>query len=234
MRVLSDIRLNLPCALEELGCETTSSDLYRYILDYPDNCVLLVLQTKDLNMVKQQHKYYVISGIDSTSKFEFEVKKNPQKPCKKPTLLFNKLRLTLYRARMCEGFYMDSAKNRGRKKIGANKKLQYLGHQEKISFGQLYAQNRKLVGTQYANPKNPNKNLKMDFQMHLGAKIDYLFFQSSQLLQANELKLLRSQCEQERTEILTNLLFVLEKPHLTGYVLTGNGSRFLESDGSLV
>ena len=69
--------------------------------------------------------------------------------------------------------------------------------------------------------------------MHLGTKIDYLFFQSSRLLQATEIQLLRNQCEQERTQILTNLMLPLENPRLAGYMLTGNRSMFLETDGSL-
>ena len=77
-KVLSDSAQVLPCALEELGCETTSLGPYAYILDYPDNCVLSVLRTEEVNMVKQGTKYYIISGPDSTNKFVFEVKNNPQ------------------------------------------------------------------------------------------------------------------------------------------------------------
>ena len=87
-KVLSDMGLILPCALEELGCETTSPDPYAYIWHYPDNCVLSVLRTEEVNMVRQDKKYYVISGKDSTSKFVFEVKNNPQKHCGKPTPIY--------------------------------------------------------------------------------------------------------------------------------------------------
>ena len=69
--------------------------------------------------------------------------------------------------------------------------------------------------------------------MHLGTKTDYLFFQSSRLLQATEIQFLKNQCEQERTQILTNLMLALENPRLAGYALTGNRSMFLETDGGL-
>ena len=78
-KVLSDTGLILPCALEELGCETTSLDPSVYIWDYPDNCAISVLETEEVNVVKQGQRYYVISGADSSSKFVFEVKNNPQK-----------------------------------------------------------------------------------------------------------------------------------------------------------
>ena len=61
-KVLSDSAQVLPCALEELGCETTSLDPYAYIWDYTDNCVLSVLRTEDVNMVKQRTN--IISSVD--------------------------------------------------------------------------------------------------------------------------------------------------------------------------
>ena len=73
----------------------------------------------------------------------------------------------------------------------------------------------------------------MDYGMHVGTKIDYLFFQSSRLLQATEIQLLQNQCEQARTQLLTNLMLALENPRIAGYMLTGNRSMFLETDGSL-
>ena len=75
--------------------------------------------------------------------------------------------------------------------------------------------------------------LNMDYEMHMGTKLDCLFFQSSRLLQASEIQLLKNQCEQERTQILTILMLSLENPRLAGYKLTGNRSMFLETDGSL-
>ena len=75
--------------------------------------------------------------------------------------------------------------------------------------------------------------LNMDYEMHIGTKLDHLFFQSSRLLQASEIQLLKKQSEQERTQILTILMLPLENPHLAGYMLTGNRSMFLETDGSL-
>ena len=68
--------------------------------------------------------------------------------------------------------------------------------------------------------------------MHLGTKIDYLFFQSSRLLQATEIQLLQNQFEQESSQFLTNFMLALENPRLAGYMLT-NRSMFLETDGSV-
>ena len=194
-KVLSDMGSILPCALEELGCETTSLDPYAYIWDYPDNCVLSVFRTEEINMVKQDTKYYVISGKDSTSKFVFEVKNNPKKHCGKPTFIYPTNYDSLYMARLSEGFDMNSARNLGREKNCATKILQYLEPKAKNDFGQFYAHNPQLEGTQLQQADNPNSYLNMDYEMHLGTKIDHLFFQSSRLLQATAIQLLRNQCD---------------------------------------
>ena len=131
-KVLSDIGLVLPCALEELGCERTSLDPYAYIWDYPDNCVVSVIRTEEVNMVEQDTKYYVINGKDSTSQFVFEVKNNPQKHCVKPTPIYPTNYGSLFMARLSEGFDMNTGRNLGREKNGATKILQYLGPRAKM------------------------------------------------------------------------------------------------------
>ena len=48
-----------------------------------------------------------------------------------------------------------------------------------------------------------------------------------------EIQLLQNQCEQERTQILTNLMIALENRRLASFMLTGNRSMFRETDGSV-
>ena len=169
----------------------------------------------------------------TSSKFVFEVKNNPQKHCGKPTSIYPTNYDSLYMDRLSESSDMDTGRNLGRNQNGATKILQYLGPKEKSDFGQLYAHNPKLEGTQKIQTSHPVNYLNTDYEMHLGTKIDYLLFQSSRLLQATEIQFLQNQCEQERTQILTNLMLALENPRLAGYMLTGNRSMFLETDGSV-
>ena len=73
----------------------------------------------------------------------------------------------------------------------------------------------------------------MDYEIQQGTKLDYLFFESFRALQASELNLLKNQYEQEKIQIFTILMLSLENPRLAGYMLTGNRSIFLETNGSL-
>ena len=108
-----------------------------------------------------------------------------------------------------------------------------MGLKKKGDFGLLYAHNPKLEGTQKSQAADPDNYFNVDYEMHFGTKIDYLFFRSSRLLQSTEIQVLQNQCEQERTQILTNLMLAPENPRLAGYMLTGNRSMFLETDGSI-
>ena len=116
----------MPCAPEELGCETTSLDPYACIRDYPDKCVSSVRRTEDVTTVKQGTKYYNMSGPDSTIKFVFEVKNNPQKHCGKPTDIYPTNYHSLYVAIISGGFDLRSGRNLGKERNGATQLLQYI------------------------------------------------------------------------------------------------------------
>ena len=229
-KVLSDSAQVLPCALEELDCETTSLDPYAYTWDYTDNCVLSVLRTGEVNIVKQVTKYYIISGPDSTTKLVFEDRSNPQKQCGKSTDICPTNYDSFYVAIISGGFDLKSGRNLVKERNGVTQLLQYTPTTENNGFAQLYAYDPKHTSHR---TNDEDMYLNMDYEMHMGTKLDYLFFQSSRLLQASEIQLLKNQCEQERTQILTILMLSLENPRLAGYMLTGNRSMFLETDSSL-
>ena len=53
------------------------------------------------------------------------------------------------------------------------------------------------------------------------------------MLEGSKIQLLERLCEQKRTQILTILMLSIENARLAGYMLTGNHSMFLSTDGSL-
>ena len=198
-KVLSDSAQVLPRAVEELGCETTSLNPYAYIWDYPDNCVLSILRTEDVNMVKQGTKNYIISGPDSTTKFVFEVENNPQKQRGKPTDIHHTNYDSVFVAIISGGFDLRSGRNLRKERNGATQLLQCIAPTENNGFAQLYAYDPK-----HTSHKTSEEDmfLKMDYEMHMGTKLDYLFFQKTQLLQASEIQLLKNQCEQNEHKFL--------------------------------
>ena len=151
------------------------------------------------------------------------MKNNPQKHCGKPVDIYPTNYDSLYVAIISGVFDLRSGMNLGRERNGAAQLLEYIPLTEKNRFTQLYAYEPKHTSHKR---KNEDMYLNMDYETHMGTKIDYMLFQSTRLLQASEIKLLKNQCEQERTQMLTILMLCLENSRLAGYMLTGNQPMF--------
>ena len=169
-KVSSDSAQVLLCAVEELGCETTSLDPCAYLCDYPDNCVVSILRSEHDETRK---KNYIISGPDSTTKFVFEVKNNPQKHCGKLTDIYPTSYNSLYVAIISGGFDLRSVRNRDKERNGATQLWQYIAPTDNNGFAQLYAYDPK-----HTSHKTSDEDmyLNMDYEMQMGTKLDYLFF----------------------------------------------------------
>ena len=91
------------------------------------------------------------------------------------------------------------------------------------------------LGSPHTDNPNPETThyLNLDYELHQGTKLYYLFFESSKMVEGSEIQLLKILCEQERTQILPILMLSMENPRLAGYMLTGNRYMFLATDGSL-
>ena len=124
-------------------------------------------------MVKQGTKYYISSGPDSTSKFVFEFKNNPQKHCGMSTDIYPTNYDSLYVATISGGFDLRSGRNLGKEQNGATQLLQCIAPNENNGLAQLYAYDPK-----YTSHKTSDEDmyLNMDYEMHMGTKLYYLFF----------------------------------------------------------
>ena len=114
---------------------------------------------------------------------------------------------------------------------GGTQHLQY--YQPSVSSdGRLFVHEPESPHTDNPNPETDHY-LNLDYELHQGTKLDYLFLESSEMLEGSQIQLLKKLCEQERTQFLTILMLSMENPRLAGYMLTGNRSMFLSTDGSL-
>ena len=126
-------------------------------------------------MVKQGTKYYIINGPNSKTKFAFEVKNNPQKHCGKPTDFYPTDFDSLFAAIITGGFDLRSKRNLCKERNGATQLLQYIRPSENNGFDQIYAYDPKHTSHKTSDE---DMDLNMDYEMHMGTKLDYLFFQS--------------------------------------------------------
>ena len=127
----------------------------------------------------------------------FRVGNNPQKHCGKPTCIYPTNYGSLYVAIISGGFDLRSGTNLGKERNGATQFSQYIAPTENNGFAQLCAYDPKHTSHKTSDE---DMHLNLDYEMHMGTKLDYLLFQSSQSLQASEIQVLKNDCEQERTQ----------------------------------
>ena len=96
-----------------------------------------------------------------------------------------------------------------------------------LSFSEV---NGKWVGAQ---PWRSVGADEIDYELHLGTKLDYIMYFDTKQLRHSEMTLLQNQCELERTQMLTILMLAMQNTRLASYMLTGNRSMFLDTDGSV-
>ena len=72
------------------------------------------------------------------------------------------------------------------------------------------------------------------YDIHLDMKLDYTIRRIFQEMSLSELKTLHQLCELERTQILQSLALAVLKIPYAGYLLSGNRSNFLDSEGNIL
>ena len=181
-------------------------------------------------MIKQgKNNYYIVSGRNNTSEYLLEVKTKPEVFCNKSVQEYPTNFDSLYVVIDFGGFDQASGKRMGFS--GGTQHLQY--YQRSVSSDcRLFVHKPESPHTDDTNPETPHC-LNLDYELHQGTKLDYLFFESSKMLEVSEIQLLKNLYEQETTQILSILMLSIENPRPAVYMLTGNRSLFLSTDGSL-
>ena len=168
-KVMSKDGLQLPCPLEDLGCDITSFDPCAYIRDALDKCVLAVHRKKDVNMIKQgENNYYFVSQRNNTSKYLFGIKTKPEVFCNKPVQIYPTNYDSLYVFIDFGGFDLASGKRMGLS--GGTQHLQY--YQPSVSSdGKLFVHRPESLHTDNPNSETPHY-VSLDYKLHQGTKPD--------------------------------------------------------------
>ena len=126
------------------------------------------------------------------SQYLFEVKTKPEVFCNKPVQVFPINYDSLYVVIDFGGFDLASGKGMGFS--GGTQHLQY--YQPSVSSdGKLFVHKPESPHTDTPNPETPHY-LNLDYELHQGRKLDYLFLESSRMLEGSEVQLLKNLCEE--------------------------------------
>ena len=149
-------------------------------------------------MIKRgKNNNYIVSGQNNTSQYLCEVKTKPEIFCNEPVQVYSTNYDLLYVVIDLGGFDLASGKRMGFS--GGTQHLQYC-QPSLSSDGRLFVLKPESPHTDNRNSETPHY-LNLDYELHQGTKLDYLFLESSKMPEGSEIQLLKNLCEQERTQI---------------------------------
>ena len=233
-------RKKLPCLLMEGGCETTTLDSFAYTWDTPENCVMTKILTQDAKMLhfplrtdQKENQFFFLSEFNNTGKgMNIKLKVFPEnyELCGKTERLYKTNFESLF-VNYQGGFAMPGGELRT-KEYSSNAYQFSIDNTSQVSYTSLSFSevNGKWVGAQ---PWRSVGADEIDYELHLGTKLDYIMYFNTKQLRHSEMTLLQNQCELERTQMLTILMLAMQNTRLAGYMLTGNRSMFLDTDGNV-
>ena len=215
-----------PCPLSAGGCDSTSNDPFAYTWDGPNNCLFAMIRTFDAQIIKANDKYYIVKdpklssaqSIFDLQSFMFQVYNKPKSLCSHPQIVYPTPYDSLYIS-LRDGFDMNTGEPIHKFKSDAGA----ITHKNKYD-----SSDNKTVDTKHFQIYE-----NIDFEAHLGTKIDYLHINNLQQLQTSTVELLGNECELERSTILKILKISHENPRLAGYTLTRNRSMFIKTNGNV-
>ena len=245
LEVRNPFSMKLPCTLNEEGCFTTTLDPHAYVWDAPENCLVTQLFSQPARMLKHTPKfqspiYFLVSDStehnDSSNPIKFDIRirvfNEKKQVCGKPEKLYRTNFANLFVA-YDNGFNLDSGHPRKPSSFSSNSYRLSIDSQQNLEYSSLnYRWHPN--GTRYGEtPWQQFGADKIDYELHLQAKLNFLVFYNAKRLRHSELTLLRSDCELERTQFLIIFMLALQNTRLAGYMLTGDRSMFLDTDGSV-
>ena len=209
----------LPCGLLECECESTSLDPFAYTWNAPHNCIVKKLFDRKVKMINYSSKinqYFFIS-----------------EPDKNDVINIYRTNVESLFIAYENGFDMNTGSCRNRDfsynvyqfSVDDSKNIEYTS----LSCGLL--RNGTHV---FSTPWKTFGGEQIEYELHVGAKLDFLMNFNTEQLRHSEMTLLQNQCEIERTQILTMLMLAMQNTRLAGYVLTANRSIFSDTDTSVV
>ena len=233
-------RKKFPCFLLEGGCETTTIDSFAYTWGTPENCVMTKILVEDAKMLhylsttdQKENRFFFLSDFNDVGKgMNIKLKVFPEsyELCGKHEWLYKTNFESLF-VKYQGGFAMPGGELRT-KEYSSDAYQFSIDNTSLVSYTSLSFSevNRKWASTQPWRSVGVDET---DYELHLGTKLDYILYFNTEQLRHSELTLLQNQCQLEHTQMLTIKKLAMQNTRLAGFMLTGNMSMFLDTDGKV-
>ena len=244
--------LKLPCALSEGGCHSTSLDPFAYNWEAPENCIVTKRFSQNAKMLKHENElgnvqYFIVSDEKSETPYEgpgtyspaemdikIRVIDEKEKVCGKPEFIYRTNLDSLY-VSYKGGFNMKTGKPYKTKtqkffhklRVEPDNSLSVNGFNRKPSDEQIRTSDNGFVAWEHLDKD------KLDYDLNLAVKMDFVIYHNYMQIKQAWKGLVIEQCELDRTKKQMILMQAIQNNRLAGYMLTGNRSMFLDTDGSI-
>ena len=189
-------RRKRPCLLMEGGCETTTLVSFGYTWDTAENCVMTKILTQDAKVLhypltrdQKENQFFFLSEFNDTGKrMKIKLKVFPEsyELCGKPERLYKTNFESLF-VNYQGGFAMPGGELRT-KEYSSNAYQFSIDNTSQVSYTSLSFSevNGKWVGAQ---PWRSVGADEIDYEMHLGTKLDYIKYFNTKQLRHSEMTL---------------------------------------------
>ena len=212
MQIRNVNNFRLPCKASEKGCASTSLEVGAYTWNQPENCLFKKNRSVYNGQMIKLNEQYFISTYPKTKlddpNFFFGIFIDRQKCCGHPLAVYP----TNY-----DDFFMHYSG----------------GFDMNTGHTKSPHHNQSTIITLRIEADNDIDSQNLRNGVHLGAKLDYILHRMRVNFHASQINMIQNQCELDRTQMFTILTMALEILRKTGYLLTGNHSMSLDTNGTV-
>ena len=225
---------------------SASLEPYAYTWDKHENCVVTKLFSQKAKMVKYANKldhpqYHILSEPPNGLDLKIHIYNKQQEVCSRPGAVYKTNFESLFIS-YSGVFDMNTGKSTNIRHDDRNYYQMQINENDQIRVKPL---NYPLGSGSFSflHDERNNKNWdplwshvgtdEIDCELHLRAKLDYIMYFNAKQIRHSEMTLLQNQCELERTQNLAIMMLALQNTRLVEYMLTGNCSMFMDTDGAV-
>ncbi len=239
----------LPCKFNQGGCKTTYTGKFAYTWETEDHCTLEDLGTILTQMVNWNDRFFIVNEptnytVDGfsgttlqTTKFKNEIFADKKRFCHGEHEVHPTNHDSLFMQIKKGGFDFETQKKNKIDTVEAKNEFILSPSLAKgvDTQAQFFPESGALMQKEINKHGMRSDEIQkyIDFALQHALQLDYIIHSNVQMTRLNHAETIKQLCELERQVKLNTLNLARIDPANAGYILTGNRSKFLETDGAL-
>ncbi len=241
----------LLCKYTDGKCDSSTGDAKAYTWKPSKSCVLARIKKSKARMTKwTKHLRFFIFNLgkdqrnlgeneDVEKNYKLEILPNPEYLCNNPSFPLQPTNFESIFVRVVSGGFNLITGTVKKSSLAKTETADYQIDEEKSTDNTIVIKSTNDKDTIIEIMKNDeitdfwHPTGRVNMQVEYGSTIDFIAQQLTNSLRTSELQILSQICEIERTQMLIILAIASKHEQLAGFLLTGDRSKFMSTDGSI-